>query len=700
MAQELSDSLLSEEFLSKYVDKRPKNAGVLFDVIYLRTYCRFLTEKNRREHWWETCKRVVDYSLSLFRGLSDPKDLVREAEDMYDAMFNLLMLPAGRTMWIGGTEACRKYAESNFNCGFFVVNSLQKFTELFHMLLCGCGVGFRVLRSDVANIPTLRTGVSLNHKEYTPKEPSERSEFTETSMIFENNQQMVTQIDIGDSKEGWVKALRDYFRELVSGTSSSISINYDSVRPKGERIKAFGGRAAGHGGIKEMFEQIHQIIENCAGGLRPIDCLDICCIIALNVVVGGTRRSSLIGLFDPEDQECMNAKIGLWTDPEMRKYHWRVMSNNSAVYKSKPSRQELEAVFDRVLHNGEPGFFNLEAAKRRRADAEGLNPCAEILLDDRGVCNLSTVVATSHINSAGDGFDDVSLEKAVRLATRAGLRQTNVDLSLPEWDYVQKRDRLTGVSMTGWMDALDRLGWMHDGRDAFWILDLMNFWANDEALTYARKMRIPSPVLVTSIKPEGTISQLPTVSSGLHRSYAPYFIRRVRVSDIDPVCKALRHIGVPNEPDKSKTDRIVFSFPIASGAKISSQSESAVSQYRRYLAFQENYTDHNSSCTLTFAEEEIPELIEEIEKNWHNTIAISLLPKPKGGILPYPQMPYEEISEDKYRELMRTMPEITESFADLVDAFERGERPQDLKTRLEEAEVEADPSCIGACPLR
>ena len=38
------------------------------------------------------------------------------------------------------------------------------------------------------------------------------------------------------------------------------------------------------------------------------------------------------------------------------------------------------------------------------------------------------------------------------------------------------------------------------------------------------------PLLVTTVKPEGTLSLLPTVSSGVHYSHAPYYVRRVRIS--------------------------------------------------------------------------------------------------------------------------------------------------------------------------
>jgi ribonucleoside-diphosphate reductase alpha chain/ribonucleoside-triphosphate reductase len=364
------------------------------------------------------------------------------------------------------------------------------------------------------------------------------------------------------------------------------------------------------------------------------------------------------------------------------------MSNNSIVYDTghKPTKAELENIFGNIMHNGEPGFFNLGAAKLRRPNVCGINPCAEILLDDRGVCNLSTVVLSSFLKEDRSGFDLVRLTEAMKLAVRIGKRQTNVELSVPEWSEVQKRDRLTGVSLTGVMDSLDALEWNAAMSES--LFALLADVANMEATEFASEMRIPRPLLVTAIKPEGTLSQLPTVSSGMHRAFAPYFIRRIRVSANDPVCHALKYLGVPNEPDASKPDRIVFSFPVKSATPIAAAEESALSQLSRYYMLQENYTDHNSSCTLTFAEDEVPGLIDEIHANWDKTIAIALLPKTPGI---YPQMPYEAIPAKAYYEMMNSFPNI-DGLAELVDKFERGEM---------EDELEADPACgTGQCPIR
>src|SRR5690554_4484080 len=128
------------------------------------------------------------------------------------------------------------------------------------------------------------------------------------------------------------------------------------------------------------------------------------------------------------------------------------MSNNSIAFTSKPSREMLNLIFTIMQGEGEPGFINLEAANKRRPNAKGLNPCAEILLDSYGVCNLTTVNVRAFVKEVDVQEEDGSITKehlldlngllkAQALSARAGLRMTLLDLEIPHWNDVHKRDR-------------------------------------------------------------------------------------------------------------------------------------------------------------------------------------------------------------------------------------------------------------------
>jgi adenosylcobalamin-dependent ribonucleoside-triphosphate reductase len=679
-------SFLSAEFLAQYEGQQPRNKGPLFEVVYYRTYSRWRPDLKRRERWGETIQRVVEYSMSLYQGPADFNRLRAEAEAMYDKLFHLEAYPAGRSYWIAGSPSALLYPESNFNCCMCVIDRLSVFGDLFHLLMLGCGVGFRILDTDVGKLPILSTAFVTSHFPYQPVPKSQRQEET-TVLPWSSN---VYMINIGDSKGGWIEALRQFLNILAEPKPghSVITFNYNNIRPAGERLKTFGGRAAGPHGLREMFEDVEKIVKENAGKLTPVAAMDLCNIIAKNVLVGGVRRSSQIALGGETDQEFIDAKVNLFNDPEKKDKKHRIMSNNTVVYKSKPKREVLQDIFKRIKESWEPGFLNHEAASKRRPWFASINPCGEALGADMGNCNLTGIVLPAFIRE-DDSFDLQRAEEAIRLATRIGLRQTNITWSLPEWDAVHKRDRLLGVSMTGIMDALDRLGVEFDDTKAITIFEHLRWAANDEADIYAFEMRVPRPLLVTILKPEGSISQLPTVSSGIHRSYAPYYIRRIRVSNLDPVCMALQELGVPNEPDVNKGERIVFSFPVKTKAKIAANDESAVRQFERYLTLMKYYVDHNASTTITVGEGEWEDIVDRVHENWDDVVACAFANKDNSQ---YPQLPYEQITEEKYLELSTTFPDLSH-LDEIINRFENEEAEEDELDN-------ADCSAGGHCPIR
>src|SRR5690625_4888491 len=120
-------------------------------------------------------------------------------------------------------------------------------------------------------------------------------------------------------------------------------------------------------------------------------------------------------------------------NPNARPLHHRRMSNNSVAFESRPSEKELSLIFEMMKAEGEPGFVNLEEAERRRPNAEGLNPCVEIILDSYGVCNLTTVNLVQFVekNAKGEYFLNTDeLARAQKASARAGLRMTLTHLEL------------------------------------------------------------------------------------------------------------------------------------------------------------------------------------------------------------------------------------------------------------------------------
>ena len=368
-----NNRLLTDDFIGKYKKIQPPMTE-LGSFVYYRTYSRWLPEEKRRENWWETVRRAVEFNCSLAPTSKE------EAEKLFDNIFNLRQFLSGRTLFTGGTDVSKKYGLSNFNCSFSIADELETFKDLFYLLLIGAGVGLGIRKQDVEKLPKIRTDIKLINKAYSPVSKSDRIEYT--GLEFEDN---MAEIVVGDSKEGWREAL-DYFLHLHVQYNftkiDTIIINYDNVRKEGERLKTFGGFASGHLPLMNMFERISSIL--CDGRetvkkLKPIDCLDIANIIGVSVVSGGVRRTSEVMLFDSDDEEVLNCKTelfkqvnGEWKIDE--KIGHRRMSNNSIQYEEKPSREQWGKHIQAMRYTGEPAFQNLEAARKRRPDAQGGNP--------------------------------------------------------------------------------------------------------------------------------------------------------------------------------------------------------------------------------------------------------------------------------------------------------------------------------------
>jgi ribonucleoside-diphosphate reductase alpha chain/ribonucleoside-triphosphate reductase len=692
---------------------------------------------------------------------------MQEAIQSLDDMFYLRQLPSGRTMWVGGTDIIDMIPTANYNCSFTAVDSIESFHDMFYLLMVGCGVGFSTEWEHVKKLPLFNKNIELVVQPYNWNQ----SYADETIVQDEMFNPTAKVIYVGDSREGWAKGVQKFFELLAEKTVTKITVNVDSIRPQGERLKRFGGKSSGPESYVDMLKLIHQVIveapeepfigpdeldinrritgwdtltrkqhEEIYGGmarLRPIDVLDISNIIGKNVVAGGVRRTAQIALFDAEDDQMLHAKDEFWADP--RTQH-RNMSNNSIMFWGKPKRSYLNKLVDSIKNSYEPGFINAQAAAKRRPNFAGVNPCAEILLANRGFCNLATVFMTTAIT--GGMLDVGMLKRLVRQATRHCMRITNVDIELPKWDAVQKRDRLLGVNLTGIEDAFDAAtagGRMvhtvdEDGNiktvHADQLLADLREAANEEADTYSVEMGIPRPLLVTTVQPSGTLSQLVACSSGFHRSFAPYFIRRVRINSFDALARTVRQQGYKVYPEFGKgwtklpaefhdhvfkvtgndnlytmtskhfdmlddytkdmildlADTWVVEFVVKTAAKSKAADESAIDQFDRYLAAQKNWTDHNTSATIQVGDDEWLPLFKKLHDNWDDYIGVSFQNKSNDK---YDLAPYEAIEEDEYNERIAGQQAIDIA---LLNAIENGSNS---------ADDDLDAACAtGACPVR
>ena len=210
-------NLLTDEFIEKYPDF-PPHMNALGQFVYYRTYSRYLPEKGRRETWKETCRRAVEYNVGLALKHIEKIDYEidydkyrKEAEELFDNMFNLRQFLSGRTLWVGGADGgvADKYPLANFNCSYVSIKSWDDMGDLFYLLLVGTGVGFKCTKEYARNLPPVRPDIEVIHEPYTQRYPIVKQDETKLYVINDGKKAV---IHVGDSKEGYVDALRLFLR--------------------------------------------------------------------------------------------------------------------------------------------------------------------------------------------------------------------------------------------------------------------------------------------------------------------------------------------------------------------------------------------------------------------------------------------------------------------------------------------------------
>jgi len=585
-------------------------------------YARWLNDKNRRETWGETVDRYVTNIVEA--KLTD--EVTTEIEQ---AILSLEVMPSMRGLMTAGPAAERDNT-CMYNCAYMPTDNVVAFDEAMFILLCGTGVGFSVERQQISKLPEVP------------------SEFTQADIT----------IVVGDSKEGWAKALRQVVKSLYAGVTPTWDVS--GVRVAGSKLKTFGGRASGPAPLVDLFGFVVKVFEGSKGRkLSSIECHDIMCKIGEVVVVGGVRRSAMISLSNLSDDRMRHAKSGSWWENAGH----RALANNSVSYTEKPDAMSFmrEWVALAESGSGERGIFNRQASKvqagkngRRKSNYEfGTNPCSEIILRPNQFCNLTEVVVR-----ANDSLDD--LKRKVRLATILGTIQstyTKFPYLRKVWADNTEEERLLGVSLTGIMDNPITSGTYSNSDKTYLdgVLAELKQIAVDTNKEWSEKLGVPQSAAITCVKPSGTVSQLVDSASGIHTRYSPYYIRTVRGDNKDPITQFMIDQGIPNEPDVMKPDATtVFSFPMKSpDGALTTSDMSAIEQLEMWLTYQRHWCEHKPSVTISIKPEEWIEVGAFVYKHFDEMSGVSFLPYSEHT---YQQAPYQEITKDVYDTALAAMP--------------------------------------------
>lgn len=635
----MTDNILSEEFVASYATKTaPWGFNGLGEIVYQRTYSRDIESLGRKEYWHETIARCINGAQEIGAGYTK-----EEAERLFDYIFNLKGIFAGRCLWQLGTPLVKKMSGvSLVNCWMTTISKVEDFQFLMDHLMVGGGVGFTVERANVHDFPKVKQVDHITH-------------------IKENDADFI----VPDSRKGWssllAKVLNSYFETGESFTYSTILI-----RGFGAPLKTFGGTASGPEILIEGIKNICDILDARVGKkIRSIDALDIANIIGKIVVAGSARRSAQIAIGDPDDFLFLRAKN--WGKGDIPA--WRANSNNS-IYAD--SYEEIIDEFWRGYDgSGEPyGLINRNLIRKNGRLNEkindskviGTNPCGEIGLEDGEPCNLAEIFLPN-ITSKKELLD------LSRLLYKTQKAITTLSYPYKKSQDVIEKNRRLGQGITGWLQATDeQLSWVDECYKG-----LREFDAK-----WSKQLGINESIKLTTVKPSGTLSLLAGVTPGIHPAYAQYYIRRVRMGSNDPLVNYCREKGYKVQYDigldgKENHTICVVEFPCETPKHATlAKNITAIEQLEWVVKAQSIWADNNVSVTVYYRKEELPEIQEWMKKNYKNKVkSVSFLLHSEHG---FNLAPYEEISEENYLKIKSKIKDnisFTDSAnLDLMDSLE------------------------------
>ncbi|MCL1902641.1 MAG: hypothetical protein FWG18_03385 [Alphaproteobacteria bacterium] len=581
----------------------------LSDLIYYMKYAKYMPSEKRRETWVETVARNKNMHLKKFAHIPAIAPIIEKA---YELVMDKKILPSMRSMQFGGS-AIEQNNNRMYNCSAVAIDDLAAFSDLFHLLLSGCGVGFSVRKHFVEKLPQM----------LKPK--------TDSKIVFTPE----------DSIEGWADCARAMFSAYFSD-GVKIEFDYSRIRPKGSLVKSSMCAAPGFEPLGEAISNVQKLLDRKLDAddlkLSTLDCYDICCFISDAVLSGGIRRSAMIALFDKDDELMLHAKEGEWWKDNPQ----RGLANNSVQFdRDSTSKEDFDRIFKITKDSGcgEPGY--VWTSNRDWL----INPCAEISMPSCGFCNLSSINLGT-VESQED-FNERAYYCSVIGTLQASY--TNLRYVRPKWKENAEKAALIGVSITGIASHPDLT--KIDFKQAVSHVKR----ANEEI---ADLIGINRAERLTNVKPDGTGALLLGTSSGVHPWYAKHYIRRITINKLEPIYTYIIE-NFPEliedsvyKPDKNGMLSLVMRAPEGATTR---RNETAIEFLERVKYIYENWVKpghvtgdnvNNVSCTVNVKNHEWDEVREWMWANRMNYTGISLLPYSDAS---YQQAVFEETNEETYK---------------------------------------------------
>jgi ribonucleoside-diphosphate reductase alpha chain len=601
---------------------------ILSKVTVFSKYAKYRSDVKRRETWDEIVDRYQTMMIKKYPKLEDA--IIESAKFIRDKK----VLPSMRALQFAG-PAMEVNNARGYNCAYLPVDSLYSFSETMFLLLGGSGVGFSVQKHHVAQLPAIIKQDTYKQRTYL----------------------------IEDSIMGWADAVKVLMKFYFEG-GTKPKFDFRAIREKGARLVTAGGKAPGPEPLKICLSHIDAIMERKSNGehLSPLECHDIMCHIANSVLAGGIRRSAMISLFSHDDEEMITSKYGAWWELNEQ----RGRSNNSAVLKrGEVSEEEFNALWKRIeaSGSGEPGIYWTN-------DLDwGTNPCCEIGLRPFQFCNLCEV-NVSDIESQED------LNNRVSVASFFGTLQAgfyDFHYLRPIWSKTTQKDALLGIGMTG----------IGSGEILKYDLTIAANTAKVVNSMISEKIGTNEAARLTCIKPSGTTSLVLGTASGIHAWHNDYYLRTMRFNKTEDIATymLINHPELCEDDVLRPNDTVCLRIPVKAPEGSIYRTETALDTLERVKKFSQEWINeghlngantHNVSATISIdknrlyhnekclvdstggkmlagMKDEWEVVGEWMWKNRDVYNGLSVLPYSEHTYL---QAPFEDITEEKYNDLI------------------------------------------------
>jgi len=199
----------------------------------------------------------------------------------------------------------------------------------------------------------------------------------------------------------------------------------------------------------------------------------------------------------------------------------------------------------------------------------------------------------------------------------------------------------------------------------------------------ADELGLSHPKNVTCVKPSGTLSKIMDTTEGVHKPLGKYIFNNVQFSKHDPVVEKCRAAGYTVFNHPTDESGVLITFPVAwedvpfhkaNGKEVN--LDTAIDQLERYKLLQNNWTQQNTSVTISYSPDEVEDIVDWLMLNWDCYVGVSFLyrtdPSMTAKDLGYLYLPQEVVDEQTYKDYVSTLLPVdlnnTNSFDELVEA--------------------------------